>query len=43
MRPHGPKEQQTDHACNLTDEDQRREDVTALLNVDWATLYRALA
>lgn len=35
--------QQIDHARNLIDDGQRREDVAALLNVDRTTLYRALA
>ena len=35
--------QQIAHARKLIDDDQRREDVAALLNVDRATLYRALA
>jgi DNA invertase Pin-like site-specific DNA recombinase len=33
--------QQVTHARKLVADGQRREDVAALLNVDWTTLYRA--
>ncbi len=35
--------QQITHARKLIDEEKRREDVAALLNVNRTTLYRALA